>query len=135
MSVGVHVRDVCVHVHDMYVCMYMTCMCACMCACTCVYVHVCVHVCGSVIKVVLISLSHCFEHLPICLVFAHPFCISQCFERVLFIWSMRHPASGYVQGINDLVTPFFVVFLSYYICELSIQEPWLRIPRSITVSR
>ena len=30
---------------------------------------------------------------------------------------MRHPASGYVQGINDLVTPFFVVFLSYYICE------------------
>ena len=35
----------------------------------------------------------------------------------MFIWSMRHPASGYVQGINDLVTPFFVVFLSYYICE------------------
>jgi len=30
---------------------------------------------------------------------------------------MRHPASGYVQGINDLVTPFFIVFLSYYICE------------------
>lgn len=34
------------------------------------------------------------------------------FQRVLFIWSMRHPASGYVQGINDLLTPFFVVFLS-----------------------
>lgn len=32
---------------------------------------------------------------------------------------MRHPASGYVQGINDLVTPFFIVFLSYYICESS----------------
>lgn len=30
---------------------------------------------------------------------------------------MRHPASGYVQGINDLVTPFFVVYLSYYICK------------------
>ena len=24
----------------------------------------------------------------------------------------RHPASGYVQGINDLVTPFLTVFLS-----------------------
>lgn len=36
------------------------------------------------------------------------------FERVLFIWSMRHPGSGYVQGINDLLTPFFVVFLSEY---------------------
>eukprot|EP00850_Spirogloea_muscicola_P010357 SM000060S19689 [mRNA] locus=s60:670757:673815:+ [translate_table: standard] len=35
-------------------------------------------------------------------------------ERVLYIWSIRHPASGYVQGINDLVTPFMVVFLSEY---------------------
>lgn len=37
------------------------------------------------------------------------------FERILYIWSIRRPASGYVQGINDLVTPFFVVFLGYYI--------------------
>ncbi|KAG5445892.1 TBC1 domain member 22A [Clonorchis sinensis] len=36
------------------------------------------------------------------------------FERILFIWSMRHPGSGYVQGINDLLTPFFVVFLAEY---------------------
>ena len=43
--------------------------------------------------------------------------VQECFQRILFIWSMRHPASGYVQGINDLVTPFFIVFLSYYICE------------------
>lgn len=35
----------------------------------------------------------------------------QIFERILFIWAIRHPASGYVQGINDLVTPFFVVFI------------------------
>ncbi len=28
---------------------------------------------------------------------------------------MRHPASGYVQGINDVVTPFIVVFISEYI--------------------
>lgn len=25
---------------------------------------------------------------------------------------MRHPASGYVQGINDVVTPFIIVFLN-----------------------
>ena len=37
------------------------------------------------------------------------------FERILFIWSIRHPASGYVQGMNDLVTPFFVTYLSEYI--------------------
>ena len=28
---------------------------------------------------------------------------------------MRHPSSGYVQGINDIVTPFIVVFLTDYI--------------------
>lgn len=33
-------------------------------------------------------------------------------ERLLYIWSIRHPASGYVQGMNDLATPLFVVFLS-----------------------
>jgi len=33
-------------------------------------------------------------------------------ERILYIWAIRHPASGYVQGINDLATPFLVVFLS-----------------------
>ena len=32
-------------------------------------------------------------------------------ERVLYIWSIRHTASGYVQGINDLATPFFITFL------------------------
>ncbi|WWC85824.1 uncharacterized protein L201_000691 [Kwoniella dendrophila CBS 6074] len=36
-------------------------------------------------------------------------------ERILYVWAIRHPASGYVQGINDLVTPFFQVFLGAYI--------------------
>ncbi|KAI7898655.1 rab-GTPase-TBC domain-containing protein [Cokeromyces recurvatus] len=40
-----------------------------------------------------------------------------CLERILYQWAIRHPASGYVQGINDLVTPIFEVFLSAYIDE------------------
>ncbi|KAF7726768.1 GTPase-activating protein [Apophysomyces ossiformis] len=40
-----------------------------------------------------------------------------CLERILYQWAIRHPASGYVQGINDLVTPIFEVFLSTYIDE------------------
>ncbi|XP_057685968.1 TBC1 domain family member 22B isoform X2 [Corythoichthys intestinalis] len=43
--------------------------------------------------------------------------VQEVFERILFIWAIRHPASGYVQGINDLVTPFFVVFLSEFVME------------------
>lgn len=38
-------------------------------------------------------------------------------ERILYLWAVRHPASGYVQGINDLVTPFWEVFLGLYIAD------------------
>lgn len=37
------------------------------------------------------------------------------FERILYTWAVRHPASGYVQGMNDLVTPFFFVFLREFL--------------------
>ncbi|CAE6444331.1 unnamed protein product [Rhizoctonia solani] len=39
----------------------------------------------------------------------------QSLERILYVWAIRHPASGYVQGINDLATPFYQIFLSAYI--------------------
>ncbi|XP_036800345.1 TBC1 domain family member 22A isoform X5 [Oncorhynchus mykiss] len=59
--------------------------------------------------------------------------VQEIFERILFIWAIRHPASGYVQGINDLVTPFFVVYVFEYIKEevenfdvSSLQEAALR---------
>lgn len=40
--------------------------------------------------------------------------IRRSLARLLYIWAMRHPASSYVQGINDLATPLIVVFLSDY---------------------
>ncbi|XP_053572593.1 TBC1 domain family member 22A isoform X2 [Bombina bombina] len=48
--------------------------------------------------------------------------VTEIFERILFIWAIRHPASGYVQGINDLVTPFFVVFVGDYIAEEEVEN-------------
>lgn len=44
------------------------------------------------------------------------------FERILYIWSIRHPASGYVQGMNDLVTPFFLTYLSEYCDSNQLQD-------------
>lgn len=41
--------------------------------------------------------------------------VQRSLERVLYIWALRHPASGYVQGINDMVTPFLIVFLSEHL--------------------
>ncbi|KAL8487352.1 hypothetical protein ACS0TY_023410 [Phlomoides rotata] len=41
--------------------------------------------------------------------------VQKSLERILYTWAIRHPASGYVQGINDLATPFLVVFLSEFL--------------------
>eukprot|EP00586_Coscinodiscus_wailesii_P011548 CAMPEP_0172507918 /NCGR_PEP_ID=MMETSP1066-20121228/207651_1 /TAXON_ID=671091 /ORGANISM="Coscinodiscus wailesii, Strain CCMP2513" /LENGTH=308 /DNA_ID=CAMNT_0013285651 /DNA_START=313 /DNA_END=1239 /DNA_ORIENTATION=+ len=38
-------------------------------------------------------------------------CVQSCLEKLLFTWAMRHPASSYVQGMNDLAIPLFAVFL------------------------
>jgi hypothetical protein len=40
--------------------------------------------------------------------------IKRALGRLLYIWAIRHPASSYVQGINDLATPLFCVFLGDY---------------------
>lgn len=64
--------------------------------------------------------------------------VQEMFERILFIWAIRHPASGYVQGINDLVTPFFIVFLqetleSQELGECIFQLIYLPAPLAFTV--
>ena len=54
-------------------------------------------------------------------------------ERILYVWAIRHPASGYVQGINDLVTPFWQVFLGSYVTDSDVEsgmDPG-QLPRSV----
>lgn len=46
-------------------------------------------------------------------VLAHPK-VRRMMERMLYIWAMLHPASGYVQGFNDIITPIILVLLSEY---------------------
>lgn len=48
---------------------------------------------------------------PACAVSDRAEAIMAC-RRCVACHGCRHPASGYVQGINDLVTPFLAVFLS-----------------------
>ncbi|KAL2833239.1 rab-GTPase-TBC domain-containing protein [Aspergillus cavernicola] len=54
-------------------------------------------------------------------------------ERILYVWAIRHPASGYVQGINDLVTPLWQVFLGVYVTDLNVEEGMDpgQLPRSV----
>ncbi|KAJ2485251.1 GTPase-activating protein [Coemansia sp. RSA 2320] len=48
--------------------------------------------------------------------------IQRSLERVLYCWAVRHPASGYVQGINDLLTPFYYVFIEPHLLGTGDQE-------------
>lgn len=41
--------------------------------------------------------------------------VREALARILYCWSIRRPASGYVQGINDLVTPLYDVFFTEHI--------------------
>jgi len=38
-------------------------------------------------------------------------------ERLLYVWAIRHSASGYVQGMNDLALVFFTVLLENHLYE------------------
>ena len=54
-------------------------------------------------------------------------------RKLLFLWAVRHPASGYVQGINDLCTPFFQIFLSNYLWQLKQKKKNIEIEDSLVV--
>jgi hypothetical protein len=45
--------------------------------------------------------------------------------RLLFVWSMRNPASAYVQGINDLAAPILMVFLQGFMGQSEFSEQQL----------
>lgn len=49
----------------------------------------------------------------------------QSLKKILYLWAVRHPASGYVQGINDLCTPFYQIFLGNYIWQLQRKAAYL----------
>lgn len=49
-------------------------------------------------------------------------------ERILYIWNIRHPACGYVQGINEIVTPLIIVFLGEFV---ELDEKIYEIPDNI----
>ena len=71
--------------------------------------------------------------------------IQTAMERVLYIWAIRHPASSYVQGMNDLLTPLLLVCMFPYSsdvlrCDVATMDPQVsvalaRSPSSINVMR
>jgi len=62
----------------------------------------------KVLRLILVDVPRTLPSVPL----IHTAAVQRGLERVLFLWALRHPASGYVQGINDIAAPLFVVFLA-----------------------
>lgn len=62
----------------------------------------------ALLRSILVDLPRTLPHMKL----LHEGQVHAALERVLFVWSVRHPASSYVQGMNDLAAALFIAFLS-----------------------
>lgn len=56
--------------------------------------------------------------------------VAQAMQRILYIWALKHPATSYVQGINDLMTPFLSVFgkeTAETPCDIVDEQTWMQV--------
>ena len=62
---------------------------------------------GAMLRQIQVDMPRTAPHVPL----FRTKSVQDACERVLFVWAARHPASGYVQGINDVLTPFMDAFI------------------------
>ncbi len=65
----------------------------------------------TLLRQILVDIPRTHPDIPL----FHTPAVQRALERILYIWAIKHPASGYVQGMNDLVTPFYLVFLGAFV--------------------
>lgn len=65
---------------------------------------------GELLRQILVDLPRTSPDTP----FFQQVPIQKAMERILYIWSIRHPASGYVQGMNDILTPLLIISMYPY---------------------
>jgi hypothetical protein len=65
-------------------------------------------------KIMKIIINDVFRTQPNYKIFHHKL-MQDIMIKILWVWQVRHPATGYVQGMNDLITPFLIAFLTEHI--------------------
>jgi TBC1 domain family member 2 len=65
----------------------------------------------EILRQILVDLPRTQPEMPL----FHQDVVQRSMERILYVWAIRHPASGYVQGMNDLITPLLLVFLAEHV--------------------
>lgn len=79
---------------------------------------------GEILRQILVDLPRTCPNNP----FFHQQIVRKAMERILYIWSIRHPASGYVQGMNDLLTPLLLICMQNFVedplrCDVAAVDP------------
>jgi hypothetical protein len=79
---------------------------------------------GETLRQILVDLPRTCPNNP----FFHQQVVRKAMERILYIWSIRHPASGYVQGMNDLLTPLLLTCMQNFVddplrCDVASLDP------------
>lgn len=68
---------------------------------------------GEILRQILVDLPRTNPTVP----FFQQKPIQDAMMRILYIWSIRHPASGYVQGMDDLLSPIILICTQQFIPE------------------
>ena len=79
---------------------------------------------GEILRQILVDLPRTCPNNP----FFHQQLVRKAMERILYIWSIRHPASSYVQGMNDILTPLLLICMQNYVddplrCDVASLDP------------
>lgn len=69
-------------------------------------------------KIMRIIINDVFRTQPTYRLFHHKL-MQEMMIKILWVWQVRNPATGYVQGMNDLITPFLTVFIQEHINNLN----------------
>jgi hypothetical protein len=70
---------------------------------------------GETLRQILVDLPRTCPDNP----FFHQAAVQKAMERILYIWSIRHPACGYVQGMSDLLTPLLLVSMLPFVDDVT----------------
>jgi hypothetical protein len=70
---------------------------------------------GEIRRQILVDLPRTCPSIP----FFHQTRVRNVMERILYIWAIRHPASGYVQGMNDILIPILLICAQSFVSDPS----------------
>ena len=90
---------------------------------------------GEIYRQIMVDLPRTCPDSP----FFHQEPVRKVMERILYIWSIRHPSSGYVQGMNDILTPLLLICMQTFVdeplrCDVASLDPDILVSNNVYIT-